>query len=160
MKVFAWAIGMALALSVQAQEKASNREFWHSATTTASPEAIWRIWTDVSSWKNWDSGLKEAQIEGSFVAGAKGRITTLEGRKVKFKVVEFEEGSSYTYRTALPLGGLYVKRYLEVRDGKTCFTHRVWFQGLTAGIFARQLGGDFREMLPEVLENIKKIAEK
>ncbi|MCI4667130.1 MAG: SRPBCC family protein [Bacteroidia bacterium] len=141
-------------------EQASNKNFWHSTSTTASEADIWQIWMDVPNWKAWDTGLQDAEMGGKMTLGSKGKITTLEGRKVKFVVVEYAEGKSYTYKTSLPLGGLYVKRSLEQKDGKTYFTHRVWFKGLTAGIFAKQFGPKFREMLPGVLETIKSIAEQ
>lgn len=137
----------------------TNKHFWHTVETTASPEQIWQIWTDVPNWKDWDTGLKDANIDGNFQADAKGQIISLEGRTSKFKVVEFEAGKSYTFKTNLPLSGLYVKRFFEVKNGKTYFTHEVWFQGLTAGIFAKVFGSEFRKMLPEVMDKIKQIAE-
>lgn len=140
-------------------KKPTDQHFWHSMETSASSNAVWSIWTDVSKWKNWDKGLKDASLEGKFTLDAKGTIISLENRKSKFKVVEYTEGRSYTYKTRLPLGSLYVKRYLEVRNGRVAFTHEVWFKGLTGGIFAKAFGGKFREMLPEVLTNIKNIAE-
>ncbi len=144
----------------QAQEKAAtNKHFWYSMETSATPEKIWAIWTDVSNWKTWDTGLKDASLEDEFKFGAKGKILSLEGRTSKFKVVSINEGKSYTYKTKLPLGSLYVKRYLNTENGKTIFTHEVWFKGLTSGIFAKAFGADFREMLPTVLSNVKNLAE-
>lgn len=137
----------------------SNKHFWHSVETSASPELIWEIWTDVSNWKDWDTGLKDASIEDAFKLKSKGTIISLENRKSKFKVVEYIEGQSYTYKTKLPLGSLYVKRYLMVKGSKTFFTHEVWFKGLTGGIFAKLFGEKFRKMLPSVLNKIKEIAE-
>ncbi len=148
------------AISAKAQDKEpTNKHFWYSLETTASPETIWSIWTDVPNWKEWDAGLKDANLEGEFALKAKGKITSLEGRKSKFKVIEYVEGQSYTYKTSLPLGGLYVKRYLNTQNGKTTFTHEVWFQGLTGGLFAKAFGENFRNMLPDVLGKIKEIAE-
>lgn len=158
MKVFGLLfMGTILFTNASGQEP-SDRAFGHSLSTKAKASEIWQIWMDVSSWKDWDTGLKDAALEGELKLGAKGKITTLEGRKVPFKVVEFNEGKSYTYKTTLPLGGLYVKRFLEEENGVTKFTHKVWFQGLTAGIFAKMLGGQFRDMLPRVLDNINQIA--
>ncbi|MEM8889970.1 MAG: SRPBCC family protein, partial [Bacteroidota bacterium] len=114
-------------------KEASNKHFWYSLESTASPEVIWNIWTNVSQWKDWDSGLKDAELSASdFGPGAKGFIYSLEGRKSRFKIVEYEEGVSYTFKTNLPLGGLYVKRYLEQSGDKTKFTHEVWFKGITS----------------------------
>lgn len=138
----------------------TNKHFWYSAKTDAKPTDIWKIWTDVPNWKNWDSGLKDAEINTDFQLDAKGIITSLEGRKSKFKVVEYQEGISYTIKTQLPLSSLYVRRFWKEKDGEIYFTHEVWFKGLTAGIFANIFGEEFQKMLPEVLENIKKIAEK
>ena len=147
--------------SVRGQEKQpSNKHFWHSLETTASPETIWEIWTDVSKWKDWDSGLKDAIMDEPFQINAKGKIISLDDRKSTFKIVEYEEGISYTFKIRLFLGSLYVKRYLERVENKTRFTHEVWFTGITKGVFGRSLGKDFRALLPEVLENIKQIAEK
>lgn len=145
---------------LNAQNKVpTNKHFWYTIETTASPDEIWSVWTNVNQWKDWDTGLKNASINGEFKLDAKGTIISLEGRKSKFKVVEYEEGKTYTYKTKLPLGSLYVKRYLKTENDTTTFTHEVWFKGLTAGIFAKAFGEKFRKMLPNVLENIKQIAE-
>lgn len=150
-----------LTMQAHAQEKkATKKHFWHTIETTAAPEKIWAVWTDVQNWKVWDTGLKDASMSDNFALNAKGIITSLENKKSKFKIVAFEKGVSYTFKTNLPLGGLYVKRSLEVKNGVTFFTHEVWFSGLTGGIFANMFGEKFKGMLPEVMENIKKIAEK
>ena len=146
-------------MSVQAQSQ-SNKHFSHTLATTAKPEVIWDIWIDVPNWKSWDKGLQGATIIGDFKLGAKGTIVSNDGRTSKWKVVAFEAGQSYTFKTSLPLGGLYVKRTLEVNNNETYFTHEVWFKGLTAGIFAKLFGGEFRALLPEVMALIKSQAEK
>ncbi|MEM8908893.1 MAG: SRPBCC family protein [Bacteroidota bacterium] len=147
--------------SSNAQEKTSSpKHFWHTVETKALPEQIWSIWIDVNNWHLWDSGLQSAAMAEPFALKAKGKIVSLQGRQSKFKVVAYEAGASYTFKTKLPLGGLFVKRYLEVRDGKTYFTHEVWFKGMTAGLFAKKFGKDFQAMLPEVMDKIKVLAEQ
>ena len=138
----------------------SDRHFSHTETTSATPESIWRVWTDVTNWKAWDSGLKDAFLDEPFKLYATGTIVSLEGRKSKFVITEYVEGESYVMKTKLPLGSLYVKRYLTIEGGRTTFTHEVWFKGLTKGLFAKAFGGKFRAMLPEVLKNIKQIVEE
>ena len=77
----------------------TNKHFWYTMETTTSPDEIWSIWTNVKQWKDWDTGLKDASIDGEFKLDTKGAIISLEGRKSKFKVVEYEEGKTYTYKT-------------------------------------------------------------
>jgi len=154
-------MSIVIATSGTAQlKKQSNNYFSNTITTKASPETIWKIWTEVHNWKDWDTGLKDAVMEDAFELGAGGKIISLEGRTSKFKVVAFKTNKSYTFKTKLPLGALFIKRTLEVKDKTTYFTHEVWFKGLTGGIFAKKFGPKFREMLPIAMENIKTIAEK
>ena len=140
-------------------DKFSPRAFEATRETSADPDRIWRIWTDVAGWKNWDSGLRDASLAGAFVAGAKGKIVALNGRTASFRVTEVEAGVSYTYRVKLPLAALELRRRLEQTGGRTIFTHQVRFVGLLGGVFARVLGKRFRELLPEVMENVKALAE-
>ncbi len=141
------------------QKEPSNKHFWHSLPTTADRNAVWQTWTDVPNWKTWDTGLQDATINGAFTLGAKGTILSLEGRTSKFEVVAIDPGISYTIKTRLPLGSLYVKRYMTDDELGLTFTHEVWFAGLTKGIFAKAFGANFRVLLPEVMQNVKRIAE-
>ena len=153
MKIYLLAGSLLLSSALLAQP--SNQHFWHTKTTTAAPEALWAIWTDVACWSTWDTGLKDATMEGPFELNATGIITSLEGQRSKFTVVEIEEGQSYTIRTKLPLGSLYVRRHYTMEEGAITYTHEVWFKGLTKGIFANSFGPKFRSMLPGVMQNIK-----
>jgi hypothetical protein len=48
---------------------------------------------------------------------------------------------------------------LEVKEGKTFFTHDVQFTGLLKKILGNKIGKRYRAMLPSVLSEIKLIAE-
>jgi hypothetical protein len=152
-------ITIAVLMSAQVLAQESNTHFSHTVETTASPAGIWRIWTDVPNWKSWDDGLKSAELNGPFAAGTTGTLIPDKGPKSRFVLTEVIDEQSYTVKTKLPLGALYVKRYLSVRDGKTIFTHDVWFRGVTKGIFGRALGRNYRRILPEVMGKIKTLAE-
>lgn len=150
-----------MSLTSLASGQESAVRFSHTTNTTASPEAIWAIWTDVANWSEWDTGLQSAELSGDWQEGVKGILVPDEGpSKVKFKVIDYQDAiRAYTFKTSLPLGGLFVKRSLEVRDGKTYFTHEVWFTGLFKKTFAKRLGTRYREMLPAVMEQVARRAE-
>ncbi|MEL7148520.1 MAG: SRPBCC family protein [Bacteroidota bacterium] len=136
----------------------SNKHFSHTVTVAADASKIWQIWTDVSNWKSWDKGLRDAFLaSGDFGLSASGTIIALNGQKSKFTIVAYQQGRSYTMKTRLPFGSLYVRRFLTTKDGIVTFTHEVRFAGLSAGLFAGLFGRKFRIMLPEVMEEIKKI---
>lgn len=138
----------------------SNTHFSYSLETSASPTKIWQIWSDVANWQQWDTGLKSAELSGAFAIGTKGKLIPDKGPKSSFILTELVAGKSYTFKTKLPLGALYVKRYLEEKEGKTYFTHEVWFTGLSKGIFGNALGKNYRRILPEVMTRIREIGER
>lgn len=151
-----------MATTVFSSSKSENTKhsFEYTIQTTASPETIWHIWTDVAQWHQWDTGLKSATLKGKFQLGAKGKLTPDKGPKANFKITAIHEGKSYTFRTGLPLGGLYVERYLNTQNGITSFTHRVSFKGLGGRLLSGSLGKRYKAMLPEVMNKIKQIAEQ
>ncbi len=163
MKITTLLFAMALlTINLNAQDSIpSNIHFWNTIETSARAREVWNVWTDVSNWKQWDTGLKDASIRGAFGLGATGVILSLEGRKSKFIVVEYTDGKSYTIKTKLPLGSLYVRRSLnENISGNTEFTHEVWFSGLSKKIFAKVFGARFRELLVPAMNNVEEIAKK
>ena len=137
----------------------TNYHFKRTDSTTASSIKVWNIWTDVANWKQWDKGLKEAVLKGDFKVGAKGKLIPDKGPKSKFIITEVIPEQSYTFKTKIPFGWLVIKRYLEVREGVTYFTHDVRFTGLLKKALGNKLGKSYRAMLPSVMNEIKSIAE-
>jgi hypothetical protein len=134
-------------------------KFSHTLKTSASPERIWAIWTDVEHWSEWDTELSDSGLESIFALGAVGKLTPKVGRVSSFKISQLSVGKSYTFTLELPLCKLNVHRHLHSQSGCTYFTHEVSFQGLFAFLFGWLLGRRFRNILPSVMENIKRIAE-
>lgn len=139
---------------IQAQN--SNTHFSHTETTIASPEKIWKLWTDVELWPRWDSGLKKATLEGSFISGAKGKLIPDKGPKTSFKITDLSEKISYTIECKIPFGKLIITRRLKQENMLTSFTHEIRFTGL----LKNNMGGKrYRKMLPEVMKELKRLVE-
>jgi hypothetical protein len=149
---------MTITATMQAQQ--TNYHFSHTDSTTATGDKIWQVWTDVPNWKQWDKGLKEAVLNGPFMVGSKGKLIPDKGPKSKFVITEVDAYQSYTFKTRIPFGWLIIKRSLSTNNGITYFTHDVQFTGLLKKIFGKQLGKNYRAMLPKVMAEIKKIAEQ
>jgi len=135
-------------------------KFDHIVETTAPPEKFWAAWTDVEHWPQWDTKLVSATLDGSFALGTKGRVKPKRGPAARIFISELKPGESYTFTTRLPLCELKVRRHLTRKDGgATYFTHEVSFVGPLASVFGNLLGRRYREALPVVMENLRKIAE-
>jgi hypothetical protein len=151
---------MSILATTLASAQQTNYHFNHTESTRASSANIWKVWTDVPNWKQWDKGLKDATLEGAFAAGAKGKLIPDKGPKSKFIISEVVPNQSYTFKTKIPCGWLVIKRSLEEKDGITYFTHEVAFTGILKKVLGKRLGENYRAMLPEVMASIKQIAEK
>lgn len=146
-------------MSFTTMAQQTNYHFYHTEQTTAAPEAIWKIWTDVPNWEQWDDGLRDAQLDGEFQVGSKGKLIPDKGPKSKFIIDAMEEGKSYTFKTRIPFGWLIIKRTLTVEEGQTLFTHDVQFTGIFRKPLGNKVGKRYRAMLPEVMGKIKARAE-
>jgi hypothetical protein len=134
-------------------------KFSHTLKTTASPEKIWLVWTDVAHWAEWDTELQDARLDGRFGLGAIGQLTPKTGQISKFSISQFSPGQSYTFTVKLPLARLNVYRYLSIHPDGVYFTHEVSFRGFLGFLFGLLLGRQFRSVLPSVMANVKRIAE-
>jgi len=137
----------------------NKKVFSHTVTTTASRDAVWRLWTDTDCWNRWDLGLRSASSSARYLhAKAEGHIISCSGQRAKFKVTEWVEGEAYKFETALPLATLSVRRSFEPGP-KTQFTHLVQFSGPLAALWALILGQGFRRALPPTMEQLSRLAE-
>ncbi len=145
---------------MKANQTQSNHHFGFTIIVDATKEKVWETLIDVSNWKNWDTELKSSKLNGAFLVGAKGMLTPLKGPKLNFYISEIIPQKTYTFITKMPLGSLEIKRTLTDDNGKTLFHDDIQFTGISKHFFGLLLGGGFRKVLPEVMENFKKIAEK
>lgn len=81
--------------------------FQHCERTTASPEVIWKIWTDVENWPTWDTELSAATLKGRFALHAQGTLKPQNGSTSSFEITQLDWGKSYTFTTRLPLCRLF-----------------------------------------------------
>ncbi|TAE22633.1 MAG: polyketide cyclase [Candidatus Kapaibacterium sp.] len=137
----------------------SNHHFSLSVQINSPREKVWQTLIDVPTWHEWDTELKQARLLDEFALGAKGVLTPLTGPTLNFVISELVPYQSYTFKTKMPLGWLVINRTLTVKNETTEFTDEIAFTGFLKRIFGAMLGGRFRAVLPEVMNNFKTIVE-
>lgn len=140
--------------------KQSNHHFKYSILVNNSQEKVWNYLSDVTRWKEWDTELIDSKLFKNFALGAKGVLRPRKGLKLNFVISELTHNESYTFVTKMPVGTLEIKRTLEQIDSQIKFTDDIKFTGLLKRLFGIMLGGGFRAVLPEVMQNFKELAEK
>ncbi len=138
----------------------TNYHFSDMISVDNSLEKVWGYLTDVNKWKDWDTELKSAVLHGDFAIGAKGTLVPKKGPELPFHISEIVPMKSYTFKTKMPLGHLEIKRTLEKKDGMTLFTDDIQFTGILKRFFGLMLGRSFQKVLPEVMQNFKRLVEK
>jgi Polyketide cyclase / dehydrase and lipid transport len=139
--------------------KQSNHHFSFTISVNNTIDKVWQSLIDVQNWHKWDTEILDAKLDGEFAVGTKGIMKPKTGPKLKFYISEIIPNQSYTFNTLMPVGELVIKRSLIVENEQVHFTDDIAFTGFLKVVFGIMLGGQFRKVLPEVMNKFKKIAE-
>lgn len=142
-----------------AQVTGTNQRFEMTVTTTASGDAVYRLWSDPTTWASWDALVDRATLSGSGV-GARGKLKGKQGPESTITVTAAEPGRRFAYAATGPgVRILYEREYAAGSPAR--ITHRVTFSGLVGGALAGgNLGRQFREGMPAQMNRIKALAER
>ncbi|GAB2755988.1 hypothetical protein GCM10027020_05160 [Nocardioides salsibiostraticola] len=82
-------------------------EYSRTVTTTAPPHAVWALWSDTTTWPDWDPAVEAVALAEGFVAGATGTMTLGGGIEVPVTLEVVEDGARYLDR--LDMGELVIR---------------------------------------------------
>jgi hypothetical protein len=132
----------------------------HSIETTATPEAIWRLWADVPRWPEWNADLAKAELDGEFRAGSAIWMTSQEGDVVELRIAEASEPDLFVDEA--DLGSVTVRtthRVERLDSDRLRITYRMEITGPEADSVGPELGPQISGDFPEVLSALAERAE-
>lgn len=135
--------------------------FEYQHPTTADPQAVWRLWSDVTAWPEWDVDLDEVTLEGAFAAGAQGSLKPKGMDAFPFTITRAEPDRGYSDETPLPGAVLRFEHDLVPAgdaDG-IVIRQRVTMDGPAANEYFDQLGGKIILDVPAALARLAAKAE-
>lgn len=131
---------------------------WQTQSTTEAsvpPAAIWEgAYADASAWPEWNDEIKRAELDGPLAIGAKARVRFETGLRLRFRVVECEEGSVFTDEASLPGARMGHRHLLEPVGAGTMLTNTIYIEGRLAWLWRRILGPRAAKALPRAQERI------
>jgi uncharacterized protein YndB with AHSA1/START domain len=131
-----------------------------SHDTKASPAEVWRVWSDVNTWPEWNPDMKESRLDGPLQLGTTGMINTRSGGKHDVVVTQFEEGKSFELEsTAMPMTKMAIRATVTPIDGGTRVTQAFEARGLLAPIVAPMMGGMILKTFSKVLDGLAEKVE-
>lgn len=143
--------------------KARRMSRWETTSTLeadVAPAAIWqRAYVDADAWPRWNAELKRAKLDGPLRQGAEARIVFRTGLRLRFRVVEFEDGRLFTDEARLP-GALMGHRHSiePAPEGGSRLTNTIYIDGPLAGLWRRILGPAAARTLPGAQREIVALA--
>src|SRR5258708_12314890 len=76
-------------------------EYGASVETTGSPEEVWRIWSDMSTWGDWNPNVSTMNWSGGFVQGSRGVMNTKAGQHHPMTLAEVQPGRFFALETTV-----------------------------------------------------------
>lgn len=115
------------------------------------PSAVWeRAYADVEAWPQWNAEIKRATLDGPLALGATARIVFSTGLRLRFRVVEYEEGRLFTDESRLPGARMGHRHLVEpTGDGGSRLTNTIYIDGPLSPLWQRIMGPAATRALPD-----------
>ena len=131
-----------------------------SLETVAPADKVWRVWSDVNTWPEWNPDMKASRIDGPLKLGATGNIDTRSGGKHDVVVTHFEDGRSFELEsTALPGTKMAIRATITPRGSGSTITQGFEPRGILAPIVGPMMGGSILKTFNSVLGGLKQKVE-
>ena len=135
-------------------------EYGTSVETTAPPDKVWKIWSDMSTWGDWNPNVSTMEWEGGFASGTTGIMNTRAGQHHKMKLVDVVPGRSFALETSVVPGTTFrFNCRIELVAGKARVSQTVEVKGPLGPVLGRMLGPQVSKEFGTLLSNLARRAE-
>ena len=138
------------------------REYGTSVETAASADKVWKVWSDMSTWGEWNPNVSTMDWQGGFTSGTDGVMNTRAGQHHKMQLVDVSPGRSFGLLTAVVPGTKFrfncrIER--SASGGKTRISQTVEVHGPLGPVMGGMLGPQVSKEFGTLLENLARKAE-
>jgi len=131
-----------------------------SVETSASPERVWKIWSDTATWGDWNPNFIALDMSGPFATGSIGVMNHVRTGRHKIRLVDVEPGQGFGLETSVIPGTRF--RFtcrIERPGGKTRISQTVEVKGLLSPVLAPILGPQIAKDFGAILGDLARKAE-
>jgi hypothetical protein len=133
-----------------------------SAETSAHPDVIFDLFSDVSTWPRWNAGVESMELDGPFVPGTTGTMTVPGQDPMRMRLTVVDQGRGFEDETEIPGAGVVVRvrhALTVLETGRTRIDYGVTIDGPAADALGPVIGPDITADFPSVLEALIAEAE-
>jgi len=124
-----------------------------------APAAVWRdAYVDAEAWPKWNSELRSAELDQPLALGASARIVFRTGLRLRFRVVEYEEGRLFTDAARLPGARMGHRHLIEANGSGSRLVNTIYIEGALAPLWRRVLGPAAARALPVAQRAVVELA--
>ena len=135
------------------------REYGTSVETSAAPENVWQIWSDMSTWGEWNPNVSTMDWRGGFVSGSTGVMNTRAGQHHNMQLVDVQPGRSFALLTSV-VPGTRFRFNCRIEPGtKTRVSQTVEVGGPLGPVMGGILGPQVSKEFGTLLANLARKAE-
>ena len=136
-------------------------EYGTSVETMASADRVWKIWSDMSTWGDWNPNVSTMEWQGGFAQGTEGVMNTRAGQHHKMKLAEVQPGRFFALETRVVPGTMFRFncRVDPAAGGGTRLSQMVEVKGPLGPILQGMMGPQVSKEFPTLLANLARKAE-
>jgi hypothetical protein len=135
-------------------------EYGTSVDSRAPAEKVWKIWSDMTTWGDWNPNVSTMSWQGGFVEGSTGIMNTHAGQHHKMRLVDVVPGRSFALLTSVVPGTTFrFNCSIEPVGGETKIRQTVEVRGPLGPLLGGMLGPQVSKEFGTLLGNLAKRAE-
>jgi len=135
-------------------------EYGTSVDSTAPADKVWKIWSDMSTWGDWNPNVSTMDWQGGFAEGTAGIMNTRAGQHHNMRLVDVVPGRSFALLTSVVPGTTFrFNCSIASIGGKTKISQTVEVAGLLGPLLGGMLGPQVSKEFGTLLGNLSKTAE-
>src|SRR5437763_14591251 len=131
-----------------------------SVATKASPEAVLKVWSDASTWPEWNPDVQSMALNGPFAVGTTGTMKTKQGTR-QIQLTDVVPGKSFRLETTvIPLTRFAFECQVAAGPaGNTTISQGIRVGGPLGGLVGGMMSRQIADPFPPLLQGLAKKAE-
>ncbi len=114
-----------------------------------SAAQIWKIWSDVDRWSDWQKDLEYAKLDGEFQAGQTFLLKPKSGPRVRIWVLEAVKDRGFIDLTRFPLARMYGSHQFIEKENELEMTTTISIEGPLAFLWRKLVAEDIANKLDD-----------